>query len=302
LNIIGRRKFWFALSLLVIIPGIISIIFRWVTVGSPLNLGIDFTGGTITAVEFNKDITVPQVRDALKEITVDKTTLDKSIIQLSGNRTAIIRTLVLDDQKQAEVLTKLSEKIGPYDKSKLRVDKVGPVIGKELTQKAIMALAVASILMVIYISFRFEIKFGIAAVIALLHDVFVVLGIFSIFWWEVDSAFVAAVLTIIGYSINDTIVIFDRIRENLKKRKKGQDLETLVNNSILQTMTRSINTVLTVVFVLVALLLFGGSTIKFFTLAMLIGVISGAYSSIFNASPLWFVFKGMKWGRARARA
>lgn len=165
-----------------------------------------------------------------------------------------------------------------------------------------MALAIASVLMVIYITFRFEFLFGIAAIIALLHDVFVTVGLFSIFWWEIDSAFIAAVLTIIGYSINDTIVIFDRIRENLHKRKKGQDLEDLVNNSVLQTMTRSINTVLTVVIVLVALLIFGGGTIRNFTLAMLIGVVSGAYSSIFNASPLWVEFRNFARKKKIARA
>jgi preprotein translocase subunit SecF len=292
-NIIGRRKFWFAISLLVIIPGIIMMIFRWTTQGAPLNLGVDFTGGSIINIEFKKDITVAEIRNVLKDFKLEKTP-----IQLSGERTAIIRTPVLGDEQQQNILDALGKKVGAFDKNKLQISKVGPVIGKELTRNAILALLIASVLMVIYITFRFEFKFGLAAIIALLHDVFVTLGFFSIFWWEVDSAFVAAVLTIIGYSINDTIVIFDRIRENLNRRKKGEDLETLVNNSILQTMTRSINTVLTVIFVLVALLIFGGATIKTFTLALLIGVVSGAYSSIFNASPLWIVFKGMERGRA----
>ncbi len=293
MNIIGRRKIWFAISLLIIIPGIISMLYKWVDRGSPFNLGIDFTGGDLINITFKSDVTVARVRDALREVN-----LEKSGIQMSGSKSMILRTPVLDDKRQADLLSTLTKKFGPYERDKLRIDKVGPVIGKELTTKALLALLIASVLMIIYITVRFELKFGIAAIIALLHDVFVVMGIFSIFWWEVDSAFVAAILTIIGYSINDTIVIFDRIRENLKKRKKGEDLETLVNNSILQTMTRSINTVLTVIMVLVALLIFGGSTIRFFTLAMLIGVISGAYSSIFNASPLWIVFKNLEKGRA----
>lgn len=295
MNIIGRRKIWFAISLLIIIPGLITMIYRWATFGSPLNLGIDFTGGNLFNIEFKSDVSVNQIREALKTVK-----LENSIIQMSGNRAAIIRTPVLNDKEQANLFAALSEKAAPINKDKLRVDKVGPVIGKELTTKAILALLIASVLMVIYITFRFEFKFGIAAILALLHDVFVVLGIFSLFWWEVDSTFVAAVLTIIGYSINDTIVIFDRIRENLNRRKKGQSLEELVNDSILQTMTRSINTVLTVVIILVGLLIFGGSTIKLFTLAMLIGVVSGAYSSIFNASPLWVEFKNMEKGRAHA--
>ena len=293
MDIVGKRKIWFMISLLIIIPGLLSMAYKWVTLGSPLNLGIDFTGGDMINIEFKSDVTVGQIRDVLKEID-----LEKSGIQKTGNNSAIIRTVVLDDARQEKLLSLLKEEIGPYDEGRLQINKVGPVIGKELTQKAILALLIASVLMVAYISFRFEWKFGIAAIIALLHDVFITLGLFSIFWWEVDSAFVAAVLTIIGYSINDTIVIFDRIRENLNKRKKGEGLKQMVNNSIMQTLVRSINTVLTVVFVLVALLLLGGSTIKIFTLALLIGVVSGAYSSIFNASPMWFVLKGMEKGRA----
>ena len=295
-DIIGKRNIWFALSLVIIIPGIIAMIYHWVTLGTPLNLGIDFTSGTLTSVEFKSDVTVGKIRDALGGVN-----LEKSVIQLSG-RTALIRTTFLDDTKQAKMLSLLNDKVAPYDKKKTRIDKVGPVIGRELISKALMALAIAFVLKLIYIAFRFEFKFGISAIIALFHDILLVLGIFSIFWWEVDSAFVAAMLTIIGYSINDTIVIFDRIRENLKKRKKGEDLEAMVNHSIMQTMARSINTVLTVIAILVALIVFGGANIRYFTVAMLIGVISGAYSSIFNASPLWVVFKKMERGKAVARA
>ncbi len=292
LDIVGKRNIWFALSLLIIIPGIVAMIYHWVTLGSPLNLGIDFTGGNLFNIEFQKDVTVGQIRDTLRDVK-----LENSVIQLAGNRSMILRTPVLNDKKQAELLTVLSDKVAPFDKAKMRVDKVGPVIGSELARNAILALLVAFILKLIYIAFRFEFKFGISAIIALFHDILVVLGLFSLFWWEIDSSFVAAILTIIGYSINDTIVIFDRIRENMKKRKKGESFEALTNDSIMQTMTRSINTVLTVVFVLVALILFGGANIKYFNLAILIGVISGAYSSIFNASPLWVVFKKMEKGR-----
>lgn len=288
MNIVGKRKLWFALSLLIVIPGLISMLYRWSAFGMPLNLGIDFTGGNLFNIEFQKGVTVSEIREALG--TID---LDKSQIQMSGERGVVLRTELLDDVRQDKMLSTLQDKIGPIDKDKLSSNKVGPVIGKELTQKAIFALLIASVLMVVYITLRFEFRFAIAAIIALLHDVLVTLGLFSIFWWEVDSAFVAAILTIIGYSINDTIVIFDRIRENLKRRKKTDNLESMVNESIMQTLTRSINTVLTVVFVLVALLLFGGPTIKNFSLALLIGVVSGAYSSIFNASPMWYVFRGI---------
>lgn len=295
MNIIGRTKLWFIISLLVILPGLVSMGYHWAKDGSPFNLGIDFTGGNLFNVTFNKDTNVGEIRKALSQVN-----LEKSVIQMSGSRSAIIRTPELNDERQDQVIDSLNKQVGTVDKSKLRIDKVGAVIGKELTTNAILALLIASVLMVIYITLRFEFKFGIAAIIALLHDLFVVMGVFSIFWLEVDSAFIAAILTIIGYSINDTIVIFDRIRENLKKRKKGQDLATLVNDSILQTMTRSINTVLTVIMVLVALLIFGGPTIRLFSLALLIGVSSGMYSSIFNASPIWVVLKNLERGKARA--
>lgn len=294
LNIIGRRKIWFIISLLVIIPGIVSMAYHWSHDGSPLNLGIDFTGGDLINLKFKNDVTVPKIRSAVQELNLK----GNVYIQLSGNKSMLLRTPVLDDKQQAKLLNVLSQKVSPFDKNLMSIDKVGPVIGSELTRNAIWALAISFILMLIYIAVRFEIKFGVSAIIALFHDVLVVMGLFSIFWWEVDSSFVAAILTIIGYSINDTIVIFDRIRENMKKRKKGQDIETIANDSVLQTMTRSINTVLTVIFVLVALILFGGANIRLFNLAMLIGVISGAYSSIFNASPLWVVFNNMQKGKA----
>ncbi|TLM99591.1 protein translocase subunit SecF [bacterium] len=297
MNIIGRRKIWFALSLLTIVLGIISMIYRTATVGTPLNLGIDFTGGNLISIDFKKPVSVQELRAVLKDYG-----LENSVIQRTGTNEVLIRTRVLDDREQAQVVKSFGEKIGPYNKDKLRLDKVGPVMGKELTRNALLALVIASVLITIYITFRFEFLFGIAAIIALLHDAFVTVGIFSIFWWEIDSSFVAAILTIIGYSINDTIVIFDRIRENLHKRKKDQDLETLVNDSVLQVMTRSINTVLMVVVVLLALLFFGGATVRNFTLALLIGTISGAYSSIFNASPLWVEFRNLARKRKIARA
>jgi len=172
----------------------------------------------------------------------------------------------------------------------LRSEKVGPTIGKELRRAGILALLIAIILMVIYITFRFEFKFALAAIGALIHDILVTLSIFSIFQLEINSSFIAAILTIFGYSINDTIVIFDRIRENLKKAKK-EELIPLVNKSIKETLARSINTVVTTLFVLLALYFFGGETTKIFVLAMLIGITSGAYSSIFTASPLWVEFR-----------
>jgi len=282
------RKFWYLISLLLIIPGLISLC------SQGLNLGIDFTGGNLLELRFNQAISVEQVREVLGNFG-----LEGASIQRSEETDFLIRTRELNEEENSRIVQALEDKYGEV--TVLRSERVGPVMGRELIFKALGALAAASVLMIIYIAWRFEFKQGLAAVIALLHDVFIVLGAFSVFRFEVDSAFVAAILTIIGYSINDTIVIFDRIRENLLNKKKGEILEDTINVSLWQTLARSINTVLTVVMILVALLLLGGATIQNMVLALLIGVVSGAYSSIFIASPLWFDMKRLeKQPKARA--
>lgn len=288
MHFIKLRRVWYAISLAIILPGLISLLVRG------LNLGIDFTGGNILEVRYEQEVPVEKVREVVAAQGLEAS----RGIQKSGSATYLLRTRHLAQEEQDKLMGALGE-LGRYQV--LRNEAVGPTIGRELTQKALLALVIASVLMVIYITVRFEFKQAIAAIIALLHDALVVTGVFSLFRLEVDSAFVAAILTILGYSINDTIVIFDRIRENMLSRKKGESLEDLVNASIWQTLTRSINTVLTVVFVLVALYFLGGSTIRNFILAILIGVISGAYSSICNASPLWVDFKFLE-RRSGARA
>lgn len=286
-NFVKHRKIWYIISLLVILPGLVSLF----TQG--LNLGIDFTGGNLVEVRLQDDVNIQQVRGVVEGLGYGAS----RNVQKSGDSDYLIRTRELSEDESAKLVSTLEEELGEV--TLLRNERVGPVIGRELTIKALLALAVASVLMLIYITYRFEFKQGIAAIIALLHDTLVVLGVFSILRLEVDTAFVAAILTIIGYSINDTIIIFDRIRENTKMRRKGETLEELVNTSLWQTLARSINTILTVMFVLVALYFLGGTTIKNFVLAMLIGVTSGAYSSIFNASPVWVDLK-LRERRARA--
>ncbi len=296
MNIMGLRKIWYTISLALIIPGIIAMIFNYKEFGEPLKLGIDFTGGSLLSLQFEKQ---PSLED-IRKVT-DEFKFGGASIQASPGNQVFVRVRALEEKERNDFLKAIGSEVGKF--KLLAEDKVGPLIGKELTRNAFFALAIASVMMIIYITFRFELRFGIAAVLALFHDVLFVVGVFAIFRFEVDSTFVAAILTIIGYSINDTIVIFDRIRENLAKPRKGESVEELVNKSILQTMTRSINTVLTVVFVLVALLFLGGETLYYFVLAMLIGVISGAYSSICNASPLWVDlkrFSNKKVARARA--
>lgn len=285
-DILKRSKLWFAISLLIIIPGI----FCMFTKG--FNFGIDFTGGTIIEMEFEQDVTLPQVRDVLRDYNLDNAT-----IQLSGDasnvessKDVMIRTMDLEENERKAVMSSLKERIGDY--TVLREEKVGATIGGELITDAIMATVISWILIILYVSYRFEWRFGVSAILTLIHDVLIVLAVFSFTQKQVDSSFVAAILTIIGYSINDTIVIFDRIRENQRLHfKRGGDLNELANRSIYQTLTRSLYTVFTVLFTTFALYFFGGDTTKDFSFALLIGFFSGSYSSIFIASPLWVLLK-----------
>lgn len=277
-HLVRARRYFYILSILVVTAGLISLFTKG------LNKGIDFTNGSLLDLQFDRAVETQEVRRVLADFK-----LEKSAVQKSGTRSFIVRTRPLEERESNRVVAALGERLGGV--TVLRNETVGPVISEELTWKAIWAMIIASGLMLIYITIRFEFKQGVAAVIALIHDALVVLGIFSLFQIEIDSAFVAAVLTILGYSINDTIIIFDRIRENIKLRKITAPLEDIINFSLWQTMARSINTVLAVLFVLLALYFLGGSTIKNFTLALLVGVTSGAYSSICNASPIWYDLK-----------
>ena len=285
-DIMGRRKIWYAISSVVII---LSLFFMF-TRG--FNMGIDFTGGTIMDLKFEQPVNINDVRSVLNEYN-----LSNSTIQLSGESSSateaqnvMIRTVDLEEEQRKEVMAGLTDKLGTYQV--LREEKVGATMGTELIMNAVYATIISWLLIIAYVSYRFEFKFGIAAVLGLVHNVIIVLGAFALTQRQIDSSFVAALLTIIGYSINDTIVIFDRIRENLKLHfRKGGDIVQLVNTSIYQTMTRSIYTVSTVLFTTFALYFFGGDTTKDFAFALLIGFFCGAYTSIFIASPLWITFR-----------
>lgn len=280
-----RFKFiYFILSLLIILPGL----FYLMNFG--LRLGIDFTGGALLEYKFTKSV---NIQDLKKDIT--GLGIEVGQITLTGPQTYLIRTKPIDQNQINKIKADLMSKFGPVIER--RVENVGPIVGKELTKKAITALLLASVAIVLYIAFSFRKvpkpasswRFGITAVIALVHDILVVVGIFAILGKvlgiEVDTLFVTALLTVIGFSVHDTIVVFDRIRENLLKNP-GKKFANITNLSIVQTLGRSLNTSLTVVFVLTALLLFGGETIKWFVVALLIGIVSGTYSSIFNATAL----------------
>ena len=280
-HFIHLRKIWYLLSGIVIIIAIASLCVRG------LNFGIDFTGGSMLEIRVNQSASIEQVREVM-----DGFGLGAATIQRSDERDFIIRTKELTEDESKDILQAMEEKFDEF--SLLRNERVGPIIGQELLKNALLALLVSAILMVGYVAWRFELKQGIAAVISLLHDVLIVIGVFSLLQLEVDAKFVAAILIIIGYSINDRIVIFDRIRENMLYRKKGEELADVINNSLWQTMARSINTGLTVIFVVASLYVLGGSTLKNMTFALLIGVIVGIYSSVSNASPLWYDLRRME--------
>jgi preprotein translocase subunit SecF len=291
MNIIGKKYWYFLVSLIVIIPGIISLMF-W-----GLNLSIEFTGGSRLTFSFPKELSKDKITQVEKVFEQNK--IKVLSIEKSGKQ-VFVRSQTVDQKEDLIITSKIKSKLGDFKQE--QYETVGPTIGSETTINALKALVIASILIVLYITFSFRkvpkptssLRFGICAIIALIHDVLVLLGIFSIlghfFAVEIDSLFVTAALTVIGFSVHDTIVVFDRIRENLK-RVGGENFAEVVNDSILQTLDRSLNTSLTVVLVLVAMLLFGGETIRWFVIALLIGIISGTYSSIFNASPLLVVWQ-----------
>ena len=288
-SIVKNYKIFFSITIIFLLMGFGSIVTRG------FNLGIDFTGGSIVDLTFENPVNVAQVRDVLKEHD-----MGNSIIQLENSdgkteaNSVLIRTGVVEDTELRATMNDLQSKLGNYQIQ--RVEQVGATIGSELVQQAAMAIVLSWVLMIAYITFRFEFKFAIAAIIALIIDVLVVLSYFSLFQMEMDSSFVAALLTVVGYSVNGTIVIFDRIRENLKIHRRSESLGEMVDNSIWQCMTRTIYTVATSLFAIVSIFLFGGETIHNFSFAMLVGFASGAYTSIFLAGPMWMFLKNKKIG------
>lgn len=273
-NIVRKRYWYFAISGIILVAGLFSLFTRG------LNLGVDFTGGSMYEITFDQPVTQAAITDTLQSVGLSGS------VQLTGDNIALIRTEAFEENQRNAMLTALEDKVGSYDKASLKEDKVGPSIGKELTRNALLALGVAAILMLIYISFRFQWAYAVSGIAALFHDILVTVGIFSIFWWPVDSTFVAAILTIFGSSINDTVVIFDRIRENEPRMKRGDSYEDMVDKSNWQTMGRSLKTIPSVLVALLALLILGGDSTRTFALAMVIGVIIGSYSSVFNASQI----------------
>ena len=284
-SIVKRYKIFFAITITFLIIGLGSMIVKG------FNMGIDFTGGSIMDLQFHKTVSVAEVREVLKERD-----LGNAIIQLESSDSAVtsakgvlIRTGVISDEQRQQVMADLKTKLGDFDIQ--RVENVGATIGGELIQQAVLAIVLSWVLMIAYITIRFEFRFALAAIIALIIDVTVTLSYFSLFHVEMDSSFVAALLTVVGYSVNGTIVIFDRIRENLKIHRRSESMTEMVDNSIWQTMGRSIYTVGTSLFAVVSIFLWGGETIRNFAFAMLVGFSSGAYTSTLLAGPLWMLLR-----------
>jgi preprotein translocase subunit SecF len=315
-DIVKYRGWWFGISLAVTIPGLIAVIMCWSQFGAPLKPGIDFTGGSIMQYEFAKPVELEQVRDLLDHSGFPGSQVQEATI--GGKRVIVMRTKALADDKQDEAQKKeldgkLQQSFGDY--KLLSRDKVSGVVGPELLQSGLLALIFTLGAMVLYIGSRFQYDFAVCAIIALFHDVLVLCGIFAILGLvlgtEVDSLFISAILTVVGFSVHDTIVVFDRVRENMKFVGSKQidpvtGIETrktfgdVANDSVNQTLARSIYTSLTVIITLTCLVVLGGVTTRDFVLAMLIGIISGTYSSIFNASALLVWWREKKPPRAKS--
>ena len=301
MNIIGRRKIFYLISLLFIVPGILSILVFG------LKLSPDFTGGSSITILFEKEVSEKQV--SFINSSLEKQEIKVISVEPTGN-VVIVRTPPIDEKQNSEFVRNLTTEF--ENASEEEFSTIGPVIGRETMLNALKAVVLAAILVVVYITIVFRkvpkpassIRFGVSTVVALVHDVLVVFGAFAIlgYLWnvELDALFVTALLTVIGFSVHDTIVVFDRIRENLNKNV-NDSFEKTVNDSILQTIGRSLNTSVTVIFVLLALLLFGGESIRWFVVALMVGVISGAYSSIFTASPVLVDWHNFSLKRARKK-
>jgi len=304
-DLIHWRNLWFAISLAVILPGLVA----WFIHG--FNLGIDFTGGGLITYQLARPLTAGQAEQAERLADTIKREGIEARVQIAGDYShgnldqLLVRTRINPKEpeapalleQQTKVITRLLQQQFPgtpgHDGVKVTgTELVSPVVSKELIKNAFWSVLIGCIFILAWVRIRyFDFKWAFSAVVALAHDVLVLLGVFAIFHkFEINSPFVAAALTMVGFSVHDTIIIFDRIRENLRLRKGSSFAET-ANISLLETLARSVNTVLTVVFVLVAVLVFGGGALRDFTFAMLVGVISGAYSSIFNASQLLVVLK-----------
>ncbi len=285
IDIVGRSKLWFTVAAIMLLIGLSSMAFSLATFGSPLKLGLDFSGGTLLDLRFEQAVTPEQLRSVL-----DQQGLGKSVIQLDTQtqKNALIRMPPLAESERIDIEAAFEEQVGTFERA--LVETVGPTVGRQLLQAGILSVLISFALIVGYLGFRFQLDYAVFAIVALLHDVILSLGFFALMGLtlglEADSLFVVALLTIIGFSVNDTVVIYDRIRENRRLISRKIRFPEVVNLSLNQTFGRSFNTSLTTMLPLVAIAIFGGTTLKGFSITLLIGFSLGVYSSIFIASPL----------------
>lgn len=280
MNIIKNRKIFSMISLAIIILGILMFAFKG------LNFGIDFTGGTIIQISGDKFISVDEVREI-----VDEYDNEASILHAGDNQQEVIikSTLDLSNDDTNSIINKFIDKYD-IEKNSFQSEKFGATMGAEIKNKAMLSMLISMVAMLAYITWRFELNFGIAAIIALIHDILIMFAVYAIFRIPVNGSFIAAILTVVGYSINDTIVIFDRMRENLKLHPKWT-IEDTVNGSIKQSLRRTINTTITTLVAVIVLYVTGVEDVKVLALPLIIGIISGTYSSLFIASPIWYELK-----------
>jgi preprotein translocase subunit SecF len=297
LDLIGKRRTFLIISTLLALLSLAAMIVSTVQYGSPVRLAIDFTGGSLLELQFVQPVAAGDIRDTMEGQGVSNATVQS----IDDGSVAVIRTKVIDSDQKIAVLDALSADYG--DIVELRFETVGPTVGQEVTRGAVVAVAIAAIAILAFIAISFRkvpnsFRYGVCAISAMLYNVWVSIGLFSLwgllFGWEVDSLFLTAILTVIGFSVSDTIVVFDRIRENIPRRR-GEPFEVVVNRSLLETLHRSLATQLNAMFVLVALLFFGGATIRHFILTMLLGFLVGTYSSLFNAVPLLVFWETGEW-------
>jgi preprotein translocase subunit SecF len=292
INVIKRERLWWASSVFIIAFGLIAMAVSWSIIGTPLKPSLDFIGGTRLQLQLEcaaskscqEPIDVAKVREVLEEEG-----LGGSGIQIIEDYTLSIRSKTLDVAERTKLQEVLTEKVGKFNPQTIQIDTVGPTVGKELFTNGLLALILSFVGIAVYLNFRFQADYAFFAIVALFHDVLLTVGIFAILGLtigvEVDSLFLVALLTIIGFSVNDTVVIYDRIRENLEKYP-DESINDVVDDSVNQTLTRSINTTSTTLLPLIAIFFFGGETLKYFALALIIGFVTGAYSSIFISSTL----------------
>jgi preprotein translocase subunit SecF len=303
-----QRSLWWTVSSIIILAGIASMVISFFQFGSPLRPSLDFVGGT--RLQFARNCQdanackTPIDTASVREVLAAQGLGDSSIQILDDKQQAIsVRTKTLDANQRGKVEAALNAKVGPFDIKKSQIDTVGPTLGRQLLTSGLLALLVSFGGIALYLSIRYQFDYAFWGIVALFHDIFITVGIFSalglLFGIEADSLFIVALLTITGFSINDTVVIYDRVRENIKP---GESIAETVDIAVNQTLGRSINTTLTVLLPLVAIFLFGGATLKYFSLALIIGFMAGAYSSIFIASTLLVWWRESVQGRAKSNA